>query len=933
MKTKNDSQVGGACARSRKLLIAGAAMLLSTTLAFGQATKPANETKDDVVHLEKHEVLGTRIKRVDIETASPVQIFTADQIEASGYVSMADVVRSLPFMNGQALTPVDAGTSFTPGVNSFNLRGLGSNNTLVLLNGRRTTPYASPGFNGFMTVFDINSIPDAAIESMSILKDGGSAIYGSDAVAGVIDFKLKNDYVGVNTTVQAGNHIVTDGLVKKASLTGGVVTAKTHIMFAANWHDQKSVYARDLGRSKNADKTSLASKADPRWESPVPISDFGLPDNPADVDYLGLFDGRSSMGYPGYVSVGGSNKTFAEATDTPTVGDAVTGSHLYNFQEVAGLFPDIRRFSFYTRMKHDFTPWLYGFAELSFSRSETQIDAAPTPVNLAGENGLTVDEAMYIPSYNAYNPWGVDIASGRRRLVEVGNRVNDVTSDTPRILVGLGGTITGDWTWEAGALYSKNTVTNRNLGSVADYKMQQALMGLTRMGDGSLTWDPTTAIADREYFNWFGLNEQAFVDFLSIENPVRAAIQFWNYDVKASGSLISLPGGMAGIAVGAERRTEKLASSQTDLNQTGNIIGGSQGTSFGGQRDVNAIYAEVSLPFTSWLEAQVAGRWEDYSDDGIKSKVRPKVGLKFKPLPWLVLRTSYSESFKAPDLAYLYTKGTTTFTSGNYVDPVTGNSDQLQIRVGGNPDLKPETTDTYYGGVVIEPQSGWLKGFVASVDFFYYKQKDLLAQLTDFYAYNYFLEQANLGNPLFAPMVVRAPDNTLLYIRDDYTNISSRKYKGIDFEASYRWNTDKWGKFQVKAAGTYLISDKIDGDNIVGTWLTPRFNAVVEFNWAYRDWSFNVYETYLGDRDRKMYLGYNTDPEVDPLYLVYTVKKQLRTNASVTYSGFRQMKITVGATNIFNQTAPVDPYDGTGTTAGINDPSPALWYVRVSRDF
>jgi outer membrane receptor protein involved in Fe transport len=939
MKTKKDTQVRAVYASPCKLLTTGAALLLSATITFGQAVRPADDDtdakKDDVVKMEKIEVLGTRVKRLDTETASPVQIFTADQIQATGYASMADVVRSLPFMNGQALTPVDAGTSFTPGVNSFNLRGLGSNNTLVLLNGRRIAPYATPGFNGFMTVFDVNSIPDAAIESVSILKDGGSALYGSDAVAGVIDFRLKNDFVGGNAMLRMGNYIVTDGLIKHVAVTGGVVNAKTHIMVAASWHDEKSIYARDLGRSKDADKSSLANKANPRWQSPMPASYFGLPDDPADVNYFDYFDLTSSMGYPGYASVPnvGSTMTFSAPTDHPTAGNAVEGVHWYNFQETAGLFPDVRRYSFYTRMRHDFTPWLYGFTELSFSRTESQIDAAPTPINLAGENGLTPDESMYIPDYNAYNPWGVDITGGRRRLVEAGNRINDVVADTPRMLVGLGGAIVDDWSWEAGALYSKNTVTNRNLGSVADYKMQQALMGLTRLGDGSLAWDPTTPRSDRVYFNWFGLNEQAFANYLVMDNPVTASLQFWNYDAKASGSLFDLPGGLAGLAVGAERRTEKLASAQTDLNQTGNIIGGSQGASFDGQRDITAIYAELSLPVVKWFEAQIAGRWEDYSDDGIKSKIRPKVGLKFKPLPWLVLRTSYSESFKAPDLAYLYTKGTTTFTSGQYIDPVTGNSDQLQIRVGGNPNLKPETTDTYYGGIVIEPQTGLLRGLTASFDFFYYKQKDLLAQLTDFFPYTYFLEQADMGNPLFAPMVVRAPDNTLLYIRDDYTNISDRKYKGFDVEASYRWNSDRLGKFYVKANGTYLVSDKIDGDNIVGTWLTARFNATVEFNWSYRDWTFNVFERYLGPRDHTMYLGYETDPDVDPLYLVYTVKKQMLTNASIKYSGFHNMEITIGATNIFNQVAPLDPYDGTGTTAGINVLEPAFWYVRVSRNF
>jgi outer membrane receptor protein involved in Fe transport len=953
MKTKKDTQVRAVYASPCKLLTTGAALLLSATITFGQAVRPADDNtdakKDDVVALEKYEVLGSRIKRLDTETASPVQVYTAESIKATGFTSLADVVRSLPFNNGQALTPVDAGTSFTPGVNSFNLRGLGNNNTLVLLNGRRLAPYATPGYDGFQTVFDLNSIPDAAIESMSILKDGGSALYGSDAVAGVVDFKLKQDFVGTRLTVELGNYLVTDGLQKNISLISGVLNGKTHIFVSANWREERSVYARDLSWSKDANKMSVAPKSNMRYESPnIPLSQY-VPSWDPDNDYEFysrpdanpfsndeahyIADQRSSAGYPGYVTVPGEgNKTFSSPTDNPTTAGAVGGSNLYNFQETSGLFPDVRRYSFYTRIKHEFTDWLYGFAEVSFNRTEIKIDAAPSPVFLVSEQGLTPDESMFIPSYNAYNPWGVNITAGARRLAETGNRINDVTIDAPRLLAGLGGILPGDWSWEFGALYSKNTATNLNLGSVADYRMQQALMGLSRAGDGSLVWDASTPQAERVYFNWFGLNEQAFADFLVTDNPNVDSLKFWNYDARASGSFFDLPGGRAGLAIGTEMRTEKLSVSRSDLNQTGNIVGGSTGSSSRGQREVNAIYAEMSLPVTKWFEAQLAGRWESYSDDGIKSKIRPKVGLKFKPLNWLVLRTSYSESFKAPDLAYLYTSALTTFSSSSELDPVTDETVQIQTRTSGNPDLKPETTDVYYGGVVLEPQKGFLRGLVFSFDYFYYDQKNLLTRIGDYYSSMTILTEAAGGNPLFQSMVVRDPaTQTLLYIKDDYTNMLSREYSGFDFDLNYTWNTDRFGKFRAGVMGTYIIYDKLDGDNIAGSYINPRFNAVVQLNWKYRDWGVSLYETYIGERTNRFLWDFSVDD--DPLYLVYDVKSQNRTNFSVTYTGFHDMEITLGATNVFNQAPPVDPYNGVGTTAGVNDPRPPFWYIRVSRDF
>ena len=174
---------------------------------------------------------------------------------------------------------------------------------------------------------------------------------------------------------------------------------------------------------------------------------------------------------------------------------------------------------------------------------------------------------------------------------------------------------------------------------------------------------------------------------------------------------------------------------------------------------------------------------------------------------------------------------------------------------------------------------------------------------------------------------------TLLYIADDYSNISSREYKGIDFELSYRWKTEKLGRFYVALAGTYLHSDKIDGDDIVGSSLTPRLNGNLAFNWAYNDWQWNIYGVYRGERDGSVSLGYFTDPDIDNLLIRYTLKEQVTVNTSVSYRGFKGTTITVGVNNVFNENPPVDPFEGSGTTPGVNDPFPSFWFVRLERQF
>lgn len=914
----------------------------------------ATNSGQETVELEEFEVTGSRIRRLDAEVVSPVlQIQSAD-LENIGFPTLGDVVRALPFNSGQALTPADSGTSFTPGVSTVNLRGLGNNQTLVLINGRRAVPYASPGFNGLQTVFDFNSIPQAAIESVEILKDGGSALYGSDAVAGVINVKLRRNYQGVSTTFEVGDYYNTSGFMKAASVVVGVRNASTSITSTFDWREQGAVLARDLDWSKNADKTDLAHKANLRytatgWDQVTSetfeseqgyleaiLEAIGATDAIGD----GWADNRSSRGFPGYVTVPDvGRRSFSTPTDNPTTDSATSARNFYNYQETNGAFPEYRTFGFFNSIRHDFTESLYGFTELSFRRYHTVSLAAATPVDIESSKGLDSGDPMVLPAYNAFNPWGVDITNGRRRLIELPNRMNDVTSDTARVLVGLGGDLAlgvgEDWSWEAGVMYQKNSITNLNRGSATDSGLQQALNGLTRLGDGSLTWDPNTPLDERVYFNWFGWNDPAFADFLEVANPTSDYLSYWSYDAQLSGSLFELPSGSVGIAAGFEYRSEKLEHYESYENETGNILGGSEGTSFSGQRSVTAFYAEANIPVIEAVELQIAGRFEDYSDKGFEDRIRPKIGVKFRPINWLLLRASYSESFKAPDLSYLYTEGLASFSSFQVPDPVTGTQiDQIQVVTEGNPDLQPETTDTFYAGIVIEaPRDSKLRGLEISVDYFYFDQTNVLAQLSDFYGYADFLTQAAEGNPLFDGKVVRDPvSNEVVYIRDDYANISSQLYKGFDFGIRYGLETENWGSFGIGINATMIASNKIDGDDIVGGWLTSRWNGTGTLSWRRGDWSVNLAEIYRGERHRDLTYGSIFD-EGDTLYISYDVKPQYITNLSVSYEGFSQTTITVGATNLLNQAPPVDPLEPLGTTPGVNNAEPGFWYVRVTRDF
>lgn len=924
---------------------------------------------EQLEELEAYQITGSRIQRLDVEPVAPILTHTREDIEAAGFTTIGDTLRSMSFTSGQALTPTDAGTSFTPGISTVNFRGLGNNQVLVLINGRRAAPYASTGFDGLQTMFDLNSIPTAAIERIDVELDGASALYGSDAVGGVINVILRSDYEGLRTTATVGDYFHAKGFYKQASAVIGTRDAKSSIIAVVDWEERNPVEASELRYSRNADKTNIAAKADARWTVENWEHYFGSLDEyleaaapyigPADPIAGGWFDQSSSFGFPGAVNVGGW-RTFNSPTNNPTTADAVPGYNFYNFQESSGLFSGYERLSFYTQGRYDFTDNLYGFVELSFTRIKSMSASAATPVTTT-ENGLVSGEPMVFPGIlereyldendelqtetmqHPYNPWGVDISSSglRRRMVEAGPRISDVTSDTPRVVAGLGGNFElltdSPWNWEAYVLHSENSVSNISRNAISDSNLQKALYGLTDVG-GKLVWDDSTPLAERTYFNWFGINSPEMMDFLLITNPNYADYELSMFEASVSGTLFDLPAGAVGVAFGAEYRSEEIEKVVTQLNSEGMIIGGSTGDPFSGGRDVTAVYSELAIPVLPILDLQLAARYEDYSDDGFESEVRPKIGFALRPLDWLLVKGSYSESFKAPDLAYMFNPGLVTFTSQQIFDPVTQEQiNQLQVRTSGDPNLGPETADTYYLGVHFEP-TGSLEGFYGAVEWFLIERDNLLAQLTDLYSYSDFIIGDFEGDPTFAGRVVRDPGTQeILYLLDSYANLQKSEVESLDFSLGYRKEIAELGEIHLSARSSYMRRYEIDGDD-VSEYLVPQWRHTISARWRRGDWSANLYTYIIGSRVRHQHLGYifgdpDSDVPVDDVYLSYTVDRQVRTNVSVSYEGFFDTKITVGVNNIFNSDPPADPYDATGSTAGVNQLEPSFWFVRLEREF
>jgi outer membrane receptor for ferrienterochelin and colicin len=887
------------------------------------STGTADVSSTEPQKLEKFEVTGSRIKRIDAETPSPVIRITHEALSNTGFTNVDDALRALPVNNGQAIVPEGSGNGFASGTSTVNLRGLGNNNTLVLIDGRRAVPSGSGAFNGFESVIDLRQIPTAWVDTIEVLKDGASAIYGSDAVSGVLNIKFRTGFTGLNVGLEFGNTMGTDSFEKSANLIAGGKTGRTSVTLMAHIYHRNAIKDVDYAFSRTADL-----RADRTGAGQIETDPTGEIATGVDLRSSSTFPARFFL--PGTTTI----RTFPGPTEDPQIANAVavsrvTGAGLYDFQKDTFQLPEIDAKGLRTFVHHDFTENLYGFADLMIQRVEAQNGAAPSPFTTT-DKGAGTNGRLVLPADNPYNPYGTRYfgAAGQAielstyRLVNAGPRLRDTTSDYPRMLAGIGGTLPADWSWEAAYMFAQGSYEDMAPGTAFDSAVQAALQGVVIDGQ-------------KLYANPFGPEDARITDYYSGTNPTKTTFSANLYDAQVSGNIFELPAGEVGMAAGAEFRKESIRDVRTIANETGNIVGGAEGFGYSGKRNVTSLYAELKVPVLRELELQLAGRYEDYSDFGTTTK--PKVALAYRPTNWLMLRGSFSQSFKAPDLAFLYTKGSVSFTSQQVFDPRRPDqpSGQLKTIGRGNRFLKPEETDTYYLGAVVEVPRGPLKGLTFDIAYFKFSQTNLITRDSATFT---------LTNELRLPSgrVVRK-DRTpaeiaagysvgiIDYIATDWFNADKQLLDGYDIGVNYTLNTRNLGRFSFGLDSTYIANSERDSVDSVGVVETldqdghdniALWRGTGTISWKKGLWAGSIYVTGMGGFPPEQ-LGL---PEP-------TMKDQWRVNPQVSYSGLWDSTITVGMRNALNDDPPRYIDASSGYYAGVSRADKAFWYVRVSRDF
>lgn len=879
---------------------------LSTGAALAQtSTATVTPPKDEPQKLEKFEVTGSRVKRLDLETPSPVVLITKQDIDQAGYTTLGDFVQTLPFNSGSVNSIVQT-ASFTRGAATVNPRGLGSNRFLVLINGRRSISYALTNSNS-QSVFDFNSIPLAAIDSISYLKDGASAIYGSDAVTGVMDVKLKRNFTGLDIDIMAGNTLGHDTLTKSIGVVAGAQQGKTSILVVANYVGANDNFIRDYDRSKTTDYSDMGPKG--RNLNSTLNFPANLNLTAAQATAAGYTTGAGL-----YVLNGGQPTANPQRTDFSRVA-AAPNENRYDFAQTYQLFPPYDYYGVYANLRHDISDRLYAFSEIIYNQNQTGYNFTPSVIQSVQNVGTGPTGLLNVPSTNPYNPFGVDLTNFLYRTSFGPSRQFDTEGSTGTYLGGLGGVINADWTWEAAASLAQSTVTTVTRNQIRATDLQAALNGTTRQ----------TAL------NPFGPSDNPDVPnrlFTVSNSAYKSKAEM--FDANVQGSFFDLGSGPLGVAVGSELRREMIRQDP----DTSAYVGSGGGTPFRGDREVFSAFAELNIPIWRSLEVQLAGRFEDYSDFGTTTK--PKAAAKLK-LPSnevfdVIVRGSYSESFKAPDMGRLFTAATTGFSATVRSDPKRPQDPATQLRIvtGGNRDLNPEEAEIFYGGIVVDVKR--IRGLSFAVDYFKFQIDNVISSPSD----------ATLlaREDQFPGSVVR--DTTqgnpgpILFVRRVPFNVAQQWYEGMDFEAKYDLRNTRFGNFRFVTNVTRTMSVKsnsgiltaagtppADFENI-GLYNNPKWNGTASVAWTYKELGAAMFLRHIGKyyNDAYTVAGWGENP-------VNVV------NGSFSYSGFFDTRITLGLNNIFDAEPPRNGYETTGfdqgTYGGVG--LGRFAYIRLQRSF
>lgn len=755
-------------------------------LLFGAASSallaaPVMANAESEAKVERIQVTGSRIKRADMETASPVTVIDSSAILASGATSIDGVLQSLTSAGGAMTNPgINNGSG---GNSSVNLRGLGANRTLVLVNGRRMIASGT----GAASTVDLNTIPVSMVQRVEVLKDGASAVYGTDAVSGVVNVILKRDYEGLEMNVQTGLSGEGDADESSIDFTVGASNDKGNIVVGVQYTDRGEASQADRDFSncpidETSDGSSLfcagSSYAEGGhiWgnknhgivgsgaEGAYAIGDSGQYGH-----YVAGDDGKPKFEYFEGQSAADLSGRGGEYHDFVSSGD---NNDRYNYSKDSYLFTPMQRLNITAAGTYEVSDSTMFFSELMYTKRWSNQQMAPQPI--WNSEGWVYDSSWMNPELLNHGVSEGEELNYGRRMVESGTRDFSQVVDTVRIVVGLEGEFDNGYTWDIsynkGRNDSVDTLANlHNIGSIND---------AVQKGN----FDPFTQSS------WEG---DSIAPFIYTEVNAGGS----EMDILAAslaGELMEVPAGVIGFAAGIEHRLESAYFTPDSLTAQG-LANDPRVDPTAGSFNVNEAFVELAIPviddvaFADHIELSTAIRYFDYSTFG--NDTTWKLGLTWKIDDQLMLRSVASTAFRAPTVDELFGGASPSFEQ---VKHAATTQTQAEVTVGGNPLLTPEEADILTVGAVFEPN--FVDGLSFTVDYYDIEITNAIGSVDNNYIANLCLGAD--GNTINNDSAVCKAANIALdgsgriTFNNGLQNIGGQKTSGFDINATYTFDTE-----------------------------------------------------------------------------------------------------------------------------------------------
>jgi iron complex outermembrane recepter protein len=837
-------------------LAVGATSAAGTGIAFAQDTT-------ETTTLDRIEVTGTRIRQVDIESAAPVLTISRADIEKQGFQSVADILQNISAVGAPAISraqPLSAGE--TVGGQFISMRNLGAQRTLILVNGKRLG-ISTSGFQ------DISLIPTAAVERIEVLKDGASSIYGSDAIAGVVNIITRSNFEGASAQVYYGQYGEGDGETTRADFVMGFTGDRGSLTAAVEYRKEEEVMSGDRAYSMYPQGQWHPDRG---WTT---VSQWGVINLPSSI-------GGGTTAATAYLN----NRVLNQGADWRSLANfhvqdcdvgSATGAAACRYTNGAGSPIDKTNTNMQTHLRtplesrslfvdgvFDINDAVRFRSNIMYSQRDAERQVAGYPFQ-SGAFGTPMSVDSYYNPIGSHHGFATPTAVNFwRRTWEV-PRTDKPTSTTWRFAAGLEGSFDmGEriFDWDVGYLYNNNKVVQQNYGNLNVARVGQAVGPSFLNADGVVQCGTAASpipLANCVPWNPFipygrsgdgGLTDnQALQDFLFQSLNSTGETETKVFSANLAGSLFTLPGGDLGFAVGVESRKESGEFIPDAMAVTGNSTTLSAGPTRGSYK-VDELYAELAIPVLADLPGaqelsfSVATRYSDYDTFG--DTTNSKFGFKWKPIESLLVRGTYAEGFRAPTINDLYGGGSQTFSFftdpcdtlfgssasnpttrancvaamgaaantyrqlGQGLTPVGSGNAQTPVAFfsGSNEDLVPETSESKTLGLVWSP--GFVEGLNVSLDWWNIRIEDTIVNDTPTQMLNDCYIQ---GVAARCANFTRDPAQGFVNsLRFTGINAGYRETEGYDLDLSYRLATENLGTFNLTWQTTYTVQDEIKTD-------------------------------------------------------------------------------------------------------------------------